>query len=649
MNMNNALLQGQTLFLKTSWRGILTILTFACLFLSFPNNAVAQLADENRWIALPGSIYSDDATLDMDRDWLIDDYENRLADTWRPYFIFDEGENDFSGGNVDDYSLLGFEPVVIFQVRPLGDWSWPRHIKIKWVFLFRLDGGYRGSNYCLDWHYGDSQSGEYDLVSWDGINWAIDKMSLWNNVGWVWANSGVIQWTSPRSTYFGQMAARPSPIIYASAGKHHQYTSGEACEDEPGFCDDDCGGGAQRLANLVPNGYFTNVGEKAHHPNNLGTNRPFVNTLDDLGYPNERVWSASWICTCDGVTSECFTGGTGYNWQSQNCTIPTAVHKLLDETAVPSLTLVGDVYVARSTGTAFTAGSMWHSWFCINNEDCKVGDVNGDGKDDIIAFTRNNTGDVYVALSTGHGFSGTGVKWHDFFCINNEVCEVGDVNGDGKDDIIAFSRGNKGDVYVALSTGYSFSGTGKKWHDFFCINNEECRVGDVNGDDKDDIIAFSRGSTGDVYVALSTGYSFSGTGKKWHNFFCINDEVCQVGDVNGDDKDDIIAFSRGAAGDVYVSLSTGSSFSGTGIKWHNYFCINHEICEVADVNNDHKADIIAFSRDPAGNAWVATSTGSGFYGTSWLWGSGTCVDLDVCRVGDVTGDHRADVISFRRQ
>ncbi len=57
-------------------------------------------------------------------------------------------------------------------------------------------------------------------------------------------------------------------------------------------------------------------------------------------------------------------------------------------------------------------------------------------------------------------FVGNGVKWHDSFCFQNELPLVGDFNGDGKADIATFTRGATGDVFVALSTGAAFTGTG---------------------------------------------------------------------------------------------------------------------------------------------------------------------------------------------
>jgi hypothetical protein len=293
-----------------------------------------------------------------------------------------------------------------------------------------------------------------------------------------------------------------------------------------------------------------------------------------------------------------------------------------------------DVYVALSTGSSFAGtGVKWHDYFAAGTETPLVGDFNGDGKDDIATFTKGASADVYVALSTGSSFVGTGVKWHDYFAAGTETPLVGDFNGDHRDDIATFTRGASADVYVALSTGWSFSGTGVKWHDYFAAGSETPAVGDFNGDGKDDIATFTRGAAADVYVALSTGSSFAGTGVKWHDYFAAGSELASVGDFNGDHRDDIVTFTRGAAADVYVALSRGSYFAGTGVKWHDYFAVGAEIPGTGDFNGDHRADIATFTRGPAADVYVARSTGRTFLGTGVKWHDFFAVGAEIPQPG----------------
>jgi hypothetical protein len=275
---------------------------------------------------------------------------------------------------------------------------------------------------------------------------------------------------------------------------------------------------------------------------------------------------------------------------------------------------LNDVYVATSTGTSFAGTTVkWNDYFGLDGETVLTGDFNGDNKDDVVTFTGGSLGDVYVGLSTGTSFGG-GQKWHDWFAPGSEVPGVGDVNGDGKDDIITFTHDALGDVYVALSTGSAF-GPGVKWHDWFALAGEFPAVGDVNGDGKADIITFTQGpdTAADVYVALSTGSSF-GASTKWHDLFAVGAEQPRVGDFNGDGKTDIATFTCDGNADVYVALSNGSSFVGTTVKWQDYFCVGGDFPYVGDYNGDGKDDIITFTKGSTNDVWVGLSTGTSFNG-----------------------------------
>jgi len=273
----------------------------------------------------------------------------------------------------------------------------------------------------------------------------------------------------------------------------------------------------------------------------------------------------------------------------------------------------GDVYVALSNGAGFAGTSVkWQEFFAPAGETPLTGDFNGDGKDDIVTFTHGSLNDVYVALSNGGGF-GPGVKWHDFFGLAGEVPAVGDVNGDGKDDIVTFTRGSLNDVYVALSTGTSFAASAK-WHDFFGLNGETPGVGDVNGDGKADIVVFSQGTLADVYVALSNGAGFVGTTVKWHDFFSTAGESPRIGDFDGDGKADIATFTNNAAADVYVATSTGAAFVGTTVKWSDFFGLAGEFPYTGDFDGDGKDDAVVFTKGSLSDVYTALSTGTGFLG-----------------------------------
>jgi hypothetical protein len=303
------------------------------------------------------------------------------------------------------------------------------------------------------------------------------------------------------------------------------------------------------------------------------------------------------------------------------------------------VTAIRNMCAARPAPTGFAASSVWHNYFSLTGETPMTGDFNGDGRSDIITFTRGSRADAIVALSSGTNF-GAATLWHDYFGLNGEQLGVGDFNGDGRDDVVVFP-GN-GPALIATSNGSSFAAT-QNWGGHV-LSGEVALTGDFNNDRYDDIVVFTKGSTNDALVALSNGSSGFGSTLTWHGNFSLGAEVPGVGDFNGDGYDDIVTFVNNSTGDVYVALSNGSSF-GTSALWHDWFAPNGEFPAVADVNGDGLDDIVTYTRGTAGDVWVALSNGSSF-GPGQFWHDMMGIGSELPAVADVDGDERADAVVF---
>ncbi len=190
-------------------------------------------------------------------------------------------------------------------------------------------------------------------------------------------------------------------------------------------------------------------------------------------------------------------------------------------------------------------------WSNFNSYPRQIGDVNGDGRDDIVGF--GGDGKTHVALSDGGRFLPS-TPWIAEFSsgwtsFNSYPRLLGDVNGDGRDDIVGF--GGDGKTHVALSDGGRFLPStpwiaefSSGWTSF---NSYPRLLGDVNGDGRDDIVGF--GGDGKTHVALSDGgrflpsvvWSREFAHPEWETFHAF---PRGLGDFDGDSLMDIAGFGH---------------------------------------------------------------------------------------------------------
>ncbi|WP_458094335.1 SdrD B-like domain-containing protein [Roseomonas sp. WA12] len=272
---------------------------------------------------------------------------------------------------------------------------------------------------------------------------------------------------------------------------------------------------------------------------------------------------------------------------------------------------------------AFGQGDIAGGWLSNDGYPRELADVNGDGRADIVGFSGAG---VVVALATADGGFGAPTLRLGAFgqgdiaggWLSNDGYprELGDVNGDGRDDIVGFSGAG---VVVALATGdggfgaptlrLGAFGQGDIAGGWLSNDGYPRELGDVNGDGRDDIVGFSGAG---VVVALATADGGFGTPTLKLGAFgqgnvaggWLSNDIYprELADVNRDGRADIVGFSGDG---VVVALATADGGFGTptlklggfgqGNAAGGWLSNDGYPRELADVTGDGTADIIGFS------------------------------------------------------
>jgi len=242
----------------------------------------------------------------------------------------------------------------------------------------------------------------------------------------------------------------------------------------------------------------------------------------------------------------------------------------------------------------------WENYNDANGESWPAcGDVDGDGKDEIIIGLGTYPADGgwleifdYIAGDVVHK-AWKRVNWGGYNRQNGETRPAcGDIDGDGYDEIVVgLGDGGEGnlEIFDDASAGYVHMAWGQvNWGDYTTVNGEtRPACGDVDGDGKDEIIVGlgphpTDGGWLEIFDYIAGDVVHKAWKRvNWGGYNGQNGETRPAcGDIDGDGYDEIVVgLGRGGEGYMEVfddALAGYAHLAWPKVQWAAYCIINGE-------------------------------------------------------------------------
>ena len=260
--------------------------------------------------------------------------------------------------------------------------------------------------------------------------------------------------------------------------------------------------------------------------------------------------------------------------------------------------------------------------------DIAAGDFNGDGNQDLVVATGNNS--ISVLLGNGTGAFPTHVQYG--VPGNPVAITVGDFNNDGKLDVATADQ-YSGQVSVLLGNG---DGTFQT-HNEYSVGPEPVALAtaDVNGDGKLDLVVVDQNGN-EISVLLGNG---DGTFKTQTTYATgKGPSGLAIGDFNGDGKLDV-AVANNSDNTVSILLGNGDGTFQTEVPYAT--AVTPNAVAVGDFNGDGVLDLAVCTSNKSVSVLLGNSNGTFQNHKEYSIGA----NAFVVAVADVNSDGKLDIVT----
>ena len=257
----------------------------------------------------------------------------------------------------------------------------------------------------------------------------------------------------------------------------------------------------------------------------------------------------------------------------------------------------------RYNSPPFSWESPANSW-PLSTARVIAGDVDGDGKDDIVVQNAGSSENWQAVVFTAATQFAQPQTWAAATAGNpwaGSAPLLADVDGDRKVDLLSVRNltgcrtavdlyKSSGTAFAAASTIYDSGAGGHCWE------KSKFAIADPDGDGKDDVVALYENAPTDagLFVFRSNGSALTRAAWGGTTGLDLSKATLTTGDFDGDRKDDAgLLYAVGGDRQVYTFRSTGTAFGARALGWNGVvgavtgpkFDIEHRQYELVNRNS----------------------------------------------------------------
>jgi FG-GAP-like repeat/PASTA domain len=313
---------------------------------------------------------------------------------------------------------------------------------------------------------------------------------------------------------------------------------------------------------------------------------------------------------------------------------PRRLTALACATGVFALAIAGAA--ATGSGPTFRSKLFFGAVMDDGAASVTVGDVNGDGRPDVLAANVYPDDSVSVELNQGHG----DFKLRDY-SLSSAASSVtlAELNGDGKPDlVVATEQDDSGGPYgvsVLLNKG---GGMFRRGPDTVLAADTLGAVGDVNGDGKADIVAVDAKHPAIGLFLNRGGGGFDAAPERYETGRGVS--AVALADVNRDGKADV-ATANFADSTISLLLNRGDGSLAPKIDFRTG--AKPDAIAVQDMNGDRRPDLVTENVKPSGVSVLMNRGGDGRFAARRDYRTSSCFSSELLAIGDVNGDGNPDI------